>query len=66
MSNPSIPEVMQAVLTQSDKTVKVEEVPEIDEWEVLVKVIAVAQNPTDHQCMPCPLHYVHNAERWQL
>ena len=49
----SIPETMKALITQADKTVKVQEVPvpEIDEWEILVKVVAVAQNPTDWQCI---------------
>lgn len=44
---------MRALITQADKTVKVQEVPvpEIDEWEILVKVVAVAQNPTDWQCV---------------
>ena len=44
-----IPRTMKALITQSDKTAKVEEVPvpEIDDNEVLVKVVALAQNPTD-------------------
>lgn len=43
---------MKALVVQADKTSKVQEVPvpEIDEWEILVKVIAVAQNPTDWKC----------------
>ncbi|KZT71551.1 GroES-like protein [Daedalea quercina L-15889] len=47
----SIPKTMKALVTQANKTVKVEEVPvpDIDDWEVLVKVVAVAQNPTDWQ-----------------
>lgn len=44
-----IPKTMKALITQPDKTAKVEEVPvpEIDDNEVLVKVVALAQNPTD-------------------
>ncbi|TCD67256.1 hypothetical protein EIP91_000333 [Steccherinum ochraceum] len=45
----SIPATMKAVITQADKTIAVEEVPvpTIDDDEVLVKVTANAQNPTD-------------------
>lgn len=48
----SIPRMMKALIVQPDKTAKVQEVPvpEIDEWEILVKVVAVAQNPTDWKC----------------
>ena len=44
-----IPKTMKALITQSNETAKVEEVPvpEIDDNEVLVKVVALAQNPTD-------------------
>ena len=44
-----IPKTMKALITQADKTAKVEEVPvpAIDDSEVLVKVVALAQNPTD-------------------
>ncbi|GJE87536.1 zinc-binding alcohol dehydrogenase family protein [Phanerochaete sordida] len=44
-----IPKTMKALVTQADKTAKIEEipVPEIDDTEVLVKVVALAQNPTD-------------------
>ncbi|KAH9844380.1 GroES-like protein [Rhodofomes roseus] len=47
----AIPKTMKALITQANKTVKVEEipVPEIDDWEVLAKVVVVAQNPTDWQ-----------------
>ncbi|KAI0721749.1 GroES-like protein [Fomitopsis betulina] len=40
---------MNALIVQPDKTAKVQQVPvpEIDEWEILAKVVAVAQNPTD-------------------
>ena len=43
---------MKALVVQADKTAKVQEVPvpEIDEWEILVKVVAVALNPTDYLC----------------
>lgn len=48
----SIPQMMNALVVQPDKTARVHEVPvpEIDEWEILVKVVAVAQNPTDWKC----------------
>ena len=49
-----IPQMMRAlIMAQADKTAKVQEVlvPEIDEWEILVKVVAVAQNPADWHCM---------------
>ena len=44
---------MKALVTQPDRTVKVQEisVPEIDDNEVLVKIVAVAQNPVDWMCM---------------
>ena len=49
----TIPKTMKAFVTQADKTAKVEEipVPEIDDDEVLVKVTALAQNPTDWKRM---------------
>lgn len=45
----AIPETMKALVIQEDKTAKVQDipVPEIKDDEVLVKVVAVAQNPTD-------------------
>ncbi|GJE87551.1 zinc-binding alcohol dehydrogenase family protein [Phanerochaete sordida] len=44
-----IPTTMKALISQPDKTAKVESVPvpEIGDDEVLVKVVAVALNPTD-------------------
>ena len=44
-----IPKTMKALVTQSDETAKIEvlPVPEINDDEVLVKVVAVALNPTD-------------------
>ena len=47
-----IPKTMQAFVTQQGKTAQVQEipVPEIDDNEVLVKTVAVAQNPTDWKC----------------
>ncbi|KAH9938113.1 chaperonin 10-like protein [Fomitopsis serialis] len=47
----SVPKTMKALVTQANKTVKIEEipVPEIDDWEILVKVVAAASNPTDWQ-----------------
>lgn len=47
---------MNALIVQPDKTAKVQQVPvpEIDEWEILAKVVAVAQNPTDWKCTSCP------------
>ena len=45
----AVPKTMKALVTQADPTAKVEEVPvpEIVDNEVLVKVVAIAQNPTD-------------------
>ena len=45
----SVPESMKALVTLARRAAAVEEVPVpgIDNDEVLVKVIAVAQNPTD-------------------
>ncbi len=44
-----IPKTMKAQVVQANKTIKIEErpVPTIGDDEVLVKVTAVAQNPTD-------------------
>lgn len=44
-----IPATMKALVVQSDKTAKVQEhpVPTIDDDEVLIRAIAVAQNPID-------------------
>lgn len=44
-----VPKTMKALVTQVGLTTKVEEVPvpEINDNEVLVKVVAVALNPTD-------------------
>ena len=54
-----IPATMRALVTQADKTAKVVEVPvpEIADDEVLVKVVAVAQNPTDWKRMS-PSHMI--------
>lgn len=43
---------MKALITQSNKTVAVEEVPvpTIADNEILAKTVAVAQNPTDWKC----------------
>ena len=48
----SIPATMKAFVIQGDHKAGVQElpVPTIDANEVLVKVIAVAQNPTDWKC----------------
>ncbi|KAI0692545.1 zinc-binding oxidoreductase ToxD [Cytidiella melzeri] len=45
----TIPKTMKAQVVQADKTIKVEEVPvpAVADNEVLVRVIAIAQNPTD-------------------
>ncbi|KAI0796242.1 GroES-like protein [Irpex lacteus] len=45
----TVPKTMKAQVVQSNKTIKIEEkpVPTIGDDEVLVKVTAVAQNPTD-------------------
>ena len=47
-----IPTKMKALVTNADKTASVKEipVPGIADDEVLVQVIAVAQNPTDWKC----------------
>ena len=47
-----IPTKMKALVTNADKTASVKKipVPEISDDEVLVQVIAVAQNPTDWKC----------------
>lgn len=49
MSNFEIPETHRAVIVQADGTVKAEErpIPHVGENEILVKVSAVAINPTD-------------------
>ena len=54
------PKTMKALVVQADKTAKVQEVPvpEIDEWEILVKVVAIAQNPTDWKCRCRALYIV--------
>ncbi|THG97000.1 hypothetical protein EW026_g4939 [Hermanssonia centrifuga] len=47
--SPDIPKTMKALVTQADKTAKVQDipVPTIDDDEVLVRTVALAQNPTD-------------------
>ena len=49
MSNLEIPKTHRAVIVQADTTVKTEErpIPAIGENEILVKVSAIAINPTD-------------------
>lgn len=49
MSNFDIPQTHRAVIVQADKTVRTEErpVPTVGENEILVKVSAIAINPTD-------------------
>jgi len=49
MSDFEIPKTHRAVIVQADTTVKTEErpVPTIGENEILVKVSAIAINPTD-------------------
>ena len=48
---------MKALIIQPDKTANVESVPvpEIDDDEVLIKVVAVALNPVDWIRTPSPL-----------
>ena len=45
----AIPETMKAQVVQADKTIRIEDkpVPAVGDDEVLARVIAVAQNPTD-------------------
>ncbi|PSR78311.1 hypothetical protein PHLCEN_2v7433 [Hermanssonia centrifuga] len=47
--SPDIPQTMKALVTQADRTAKVQDipVPNIDDDEVLVRTVALAQNPTD-------------------
>jgi len=49
MSNFEIPKTHRAVIVQADTTVKTEErpIPTVGENEILVKVSAIAINPTD-------------------
>ena len=49
MSNFEIPKTHRAVIVQADTTVKTEErpVPTVGENEILIKVSAIAINPTD-------------------
>ena len=51
MSAP-VPKTMKALVTQADHTAAVKEipVPTIDDDEVLVQTVALAQNPTDWKC----------------
>jgi len=51
MSTEALPQTMKALITQADKTVAVQDipVPTIADDEILVKNVAVAQNPTDWQ-----------------
>ena len=52
MSGLTIPKTMKALVTQADHTAAVQDipVPTIDEDEILVRTVAVAQNPTDWKC----------------
>lgn len=54
MSASAIPKTMKALVTQANKTVAVKEVPvpAIDDDEILVETVAVAQNPVDLKCEP--------------
>lgn len=49
MSNSETPQTHRALIVQADKTVKTEErpIPTVGENEILVKVSAIAVNPTD-------------------
>lgn len=44
---------MKALVTQANKTAAVKDipVPTIDDDEILVQTVALAQNPTDWKCM---------------
>lgn len=57
MTSPAIPKTMKAFITQPDKTGSVKEVPvpTIDDDEILVQTVALAQNPTDWKGEPVPL-----------
>ena len=52
MTSSIIPTSIKALIIQSDKTILIKDIPrpEIDDDEVLVKVVAVAQNPIDWIC----------------
>ncbi len=52
MSTAALPQTMKALVTQSGKTAAVKEipVPTIDDDEILVQTVALAQNPTDWKC----------------
>ena len=52
---------MKALVTQRQGSVAVQErpVPSIDDDEILVKVVAAAQNPTDYKCTSPPFSSVH-------
>lgn len=56
MSVPVVPKTMKALVTQPDKTAAVKEipVPTIDDSEILVETVALAQNPTDWKCTLSP------------
>lgn len=47
-----VPKTMKALVTQANKTAVVKEipVPTIDDDEILVQSVALAQNPTDWKC----------------
>ena len=49
MSNFEVPQTHRAVIVQADTTIKTEErpIPTVGENEALVKVSAIAVNPTD-------------------
>lgn len=52
MSSPAIPQTMKAFWILGDHKAAVQEipVPNIDDNEIVVKTVAVAQNPTDWKC----------------
>lgn len=53
MTPEELPQMMRALVVQPDKTAAVQEVPvpSIDDDEVLVRAVALAQNPTDWKGM---------------
>ena len=52
MATTELPGTMKALVTLGKGSVAIQDkpVPSIDDDEILVKVLAVAQNPTDYKC----------------
>ena len=61
MASVQVPQIMKALVAQKQGSVAVQEklVPSIDDDEILVKVVAAAQNPTDYKCTSLLFSSVH-------